>query len=236
MDERDAGGVASFSKRSLPSSPRASTVPMQVATWASRSVNTLSAMSSTPTRTGRDLQVAAAAVIGFLIYVWLLTQATVPFITMLAFASDTRTNLYAALLALLVAAPGCLLTLPRAFTPPPPRVVPSVSGRRQLSARRRSFVKTDVIGMALLLLAQVPLPAPWWRAGKAATIANITKSAEIVEISARFATWSLVIFAIGFLAAGVVRVYHHALGLRIIGAAIAILTPVVAWAMLVQSP
>ena len=182
-----------------------------------------------------DVSLAVGAALAFILYVFLLTQATVPVITTLAFASDTRPKLYAALLALLVALPGCLLTLPRALAPAPPSVQPSVRARRQLAARRRSFVKTDIIGIALLLFAQVPLPAPWGPAGKAANIANITKSAEIVELSARFANWSIGIFGIGVLAAIMVRVYSHAAAFRVLGIVLVVGAPVIAWAVLVRS-
>lgn len=182
-----------------------------------------------------DLPVAIGAGLAFVLYVRLLTRATEPVVTALSFASNTSPTLYAALLAALVALPGCLLTLPRAFAPAPPPVVPSVRERRQLSARRTSFLKTDVLGLAILLLAQVPLPAPWGPAGKAATIANVTKSAEIVDLSARFATWSLVIFGIGVLAAVMVRVYSHAVAFRIFGVALVVGVPVVVWAFLVRS-
>lgn len=182
-----------------------------------------------------DLPIAVGAALVFIVYVWVLTLSTVPVVTTLAFASDTRPKLYAALLALLVALPGCLLTLPRALAPAPPPVLPSVRERRQLAARRRSFVKTDILGVALLLFAQVPLPAPWGPAGKAATIANITKSAEIVELSARFATWSIGIFGIGVLAALMVRVYSHAAAFRVLGIVLVVGVPVLAWAVLVRS-
>lgn len=186
-------------------------------------------------RRNGDVPLAVGVALAFTLYVFLLTQATVPVITTLAFASDTRPTLYAALLALLVALPGCLLTLPRALAPAPPSVQPSVRARRQLAARRRSFLKTDIIGIALLLFAQVPLPAPWGPAGKAATIANITKSAEIVELSARFANWSIGIFGIGVLAAVMVRVYSHAAAFRVLGVVLVVGAPVIAWAVLVRS-
>ena len=192
-------------------------------------------MSRRGGRRNGDLRVAFGAALVFALYVWLLTQATVPVITTLAFASDTRPTLYAALLAVLVALPGCLLTLPRALAPAPPSVLPSVRARSQLAARRRSFLKTDIIGIALLLFAQVPLPAPWGPAGKAATIANITKSAEIVELSARFANWSIGIFGIGVLAAVMVRVYNHAAAFRILGILLVLGAPVIVWAVLVRS-
>jgi len=192
-------------------------------------------MSRRPGPISGDVPVAVGAALLFIVYVWVLTRATVPVVTTLAFASDTRPKVYAGLLALLVGLPGCLLTLPRALAADPPRVQPSVRERRQMAARRRSFVKTDVIGLAALLFAQVPLPAPWGPAGKAATIANITKSAEIVELSARFANWSIGIFGIGVLAAVMVRVYSHAAAFRVLGIVLAFGVPVIAWFILVRS-
>jgi hypothetical protein len=192
-------------------------------------------MSRRRRRTSGDVPVAVGAALAFIVYVWLLTRATVPVVTTLAFASDTRPKLYAALLALLVALPGCLLTFPRALAPAPPPVQPSVRARRQLSARRKSFVRTDVLGIALLLFAQVPLPAPWGPAGKAATIANITKSAEIVELSVGFANWSIGIFGIGVLAAIMVRVYSHAAAFRVLGIVLVVGAPVILWLVLVRS-
>jgi hypothetical protein len=110
-----------------------------------------------------------------------------------------------------------------------------VRQRRQLSARRKSFVHTDLLGIAALLFAQVPLPAPWGPAGKAATIANITKSAEIVDLSARFATYSLVIFGVGAAASLLVKVYNHAAALRVIGIILAVGLPVLAWFWLTRA-
>ncbi|WP_353357486.1 hypothetical protein [Intrasporangium sp. DVR] len=192
-------------------------------------------MSRRPGRISGDGPVAVGAALLFVIYVWLLTRATVPVVTTLAFASDTRPKLYAGLLALLIGLPGCLLTLPRALASPPPRVQPTVRARHQMSARRQSHLKTDLLGIAALLFAQVPLPAPWGPAGKAATIANITKSAEIVELSARLANWSIGIFGIGVLAAIMVRIYSHAAAFRVLGIALVVGFPVVSWFVLVRS-
>lgn len=171
----------------------------------------------------------------FILFVVLLTRATTPVITMLSFASNNDAKIYAALLALLIGAPGALFTIPRAVERTPPAVAPSVHQRREMAQRRRSHVRSDVMGLAALLLAQVPLPAPWGPAGKAATIANITKSAEIVDLSARFATWSLGIFAIGLLAAVLVRVYRHATAYRVLGIVVVVGVPVLTWAILVNS-
>ena len=96
-------------------------------------------------------------------------------------------------------------------------------------------MRTDVLGVAALLLAQAPLPAPWGPAGKAATIANITKSPEIVELSATFATWSLGIFAVGLGAAVVAKVYSHAAALRVVAIILAVGAPVVAWFLVVRT-
>ena len=98
-----------------------------------------------------------------------------------------------------------------------------------------SFLRTDVLGVAVLLLAQVPLPAPWGPAGKAATIANITKSPEIVELSAQFATYSLGVFAVGIAAAVIVKVYGHAAAYRVVGIILAVGAPVVAWFLVMRT-
>jgi hypothetical protein len=186
-------------------------------------------------RFNTDVPLALGAIVLFVGYVWVLTQAAAPVISVFAFASDTRPKLYAALLALLVGLPGILLTLPRALTPPPPMVQPSARSRRQVAARRQSYLKTDVLGIALLLLAQSPLPAPWGPAGKAATIANITKSPEIVELSATFAMYSIVVFAVGLLAAVLAKVYGHAAAYRVLAIILVIGAPVVAWFLAIHS-
>lgn len=181
-----------------------------------------------------DLPVAVGAALAFVAYVWVLVHATVPLVTAFGFASDGRPKLYAAFLAALAGLPGLLLTLPRAFTPPAPAVQASVRSRRQASALRRSYLRTDVLGLAALLLAQVPLPAPWGPAGKAATIANITKSPEIVELSAAFANYSLAVFAVGILGAVVAKVYSHAAALRVLAIILVVGAPVVAWLLVVR--
>ena len=162
-------------------------------------------------------------------------RATVPVVTVFDFASDARPKLYAGFIAALAGLPGLLLTLPRALTPPAPAVVPSVRSRSQVSARRASFVRTDALGVAAFLLAQVPLPAPWGPTGKAATIANITKSPEIVELSAHFANYSLGVFAVGVAAAVVAKVYSHAAALRVLAIILAVGAPVVAWFLVVHA-
>jgi hypothetical protein len=156
-------------------------------------------------------------------------------VTALHAVSFGRPKLYAALLASLVGLAGLLLTLPRALAPPEAAVQPVARSRRQVSARRRTHLRTDLLGVAALLLAQVPLPAPWGPAGKAATIANITKSPEIVELSARFATYSLGILAVGLLAAGLAKVYGHAAALRVIAIILAVGAPVVGWFLVLHS-
>ena len=186
-------------------------------------------------RGNADLRVALVAVVLFAFYVWALSRLTTPVVTALSFVSADRPKAYAALLAGLTGLPGLLLTLPRALAPQSPLVVGAVRSRRQLSQRRRSYLVTDVLGVAALLLAQVPLPAPWGPAGKAATIANVTRSPAIVELSALFATWSLVVFAAGLVAAVIVRVYGHAAAYRVIGIILVVGAPVVAWAAVLRA-
>jgi hypothetical protein len=182
-----------------------------------------------------DVPLAIGGAVLFVAWVWVLMRATEPLVTVLHFASDGRPKLYAAFLAVLAGLPGLLLTLPRALMPPAPVVMPSVRSRRQVSARRRSFLRTDVLGVAAFLLAQAPLPAPWGPAGKAATIANITKSPEIVELSARFANYSLGVFAIAVVAAVIAKVYGHAAALRVLAIILAVGAPVVAWVLVVNA-
>lgn len=197
---------------------------------------TLCAMSrGAGRRVNADAPLAIGALVVFAAYVWVLTRATVPVVTVFSFASDDRPKLYGALLAGLAGLPGLLLTLPRALTSPPPPVQPSVRSRSQVSARRRTYVRSDVLGVAAFLLAQVPLPAPWGPAGKAATIANITKSPEIVELSAMFANYSLGVFVVGIVAAVVAKVYGHAAALRVLAIILVVGAPVVAWFLVVRA-
>lgn len=182
-----------------------------------------------------DVPLAVGGVIIFVGYVWLLTRATEPLVSVFAFASDTRPKLYAAVLAVLVGLPGILLTLPRALTPPRPTVTSSIPSRREAAIQQRSYVKTDVLAVAVLLLAQSPLPAPWGPAGKAATVANITKSPEIVQLSASFATYSLGVLAVGLLAAVLAKVYSHAAAYRVIAIILVMGAPVVAWVLAIHS-
>ncbi len=181
------------------------------------------------------MPVAVGGAVLFIAWVLLLMRATEPLVTAFDFASDGRPKPYAGLLAALSGLPGLLLTLPRALTRPTPAVVPSARSRSQISARRASFLRTDLLGVAALLLAQVPLPAPWGPVGKAATIANITKSPEIVELSAGFANYSLGVFAVGIVAAVIAKVYSHAAALRVLAIILAVGAPVGAWVLLVNS-
>ena len=180
-------------------------------------------------RLNTDVPLVVGLAIAFVAYVWVLTQATAPLVTVFAFASDYRPKLYAGLLAALAGLPGILLALPRALTPPAPTVQPTARSRRQISARRRSYLKTDVLAVAVLLLAQAPLPAPWGPAGKAATIANITKSPEIVELSAKFATYSLAVLAVGLVATVLAKAYSHAAAYRVLAIILVVGAPVFAW-------
>jgi hypothetical protein len=182
-----------------------------------------------------DVPLAIGGVILFVGYVWLLTHATEPLVSTFAFASDNRPKLYAAVLAVLVGLPGILLTLPRALTPPRETVMSSIPSRREAAIQERSYVKTDALAIAVLLLVQSPLPAPWGPAGKAATIANITKSPEIVQLSATFATYSLGVFAVGLLAAVLAKVYSHAAAYRVLAIILVIGAPVVAWVLAIHS-
>ncbi|MHA3837594.1 hypothetical protein ACXR8F_17890 [Terrabacter sp. AAH1] len=186
-------------------------------------------------RINSDVPLAIGGAMVFVAWVWLLTRATGPLVTVFAFASDGRPKLYAGLIAALAGLPGLLLTLPRALAPATPVVVPTARSRRQISARRSSFLRTDLLGVAAFLFAQAPLPAPWGPVGKAATIANITRSPEIVELSARFANYSLGIFAVGVVAAVIAKVYSHAAALRVLAIILAVGTPVVAWVLVVNS-
>ena len=77
-------------------------------------------------RVSADVPLAIGASLAFVGYVWVLMHATVPLVTVFAFASDGHPKLYAAFLAGLAGLPGLLLTLPRALTPPRPSVQPSV--------------------------------------------------------------------------------------------------------------
>ena len=182
-----------------------------------------------------ETPLVAASVVAFLAYVWLLTRATVPLVSLFHFASDGRPKLYAAFLAILVGAPGVLFVLPRARRLPAAPSSTDVRSRRQRAARRPSHLRTDLLGMALLLLAQVPLPAPWGPVGKAATIANVTKSPDLVEVSALFSSWSLGVMVLGVLAAVLAKVYNHAAGLRVIAIITVVGCPVIAWLVVVRA-
>jgi hypothetical protein len=182
-----------------------------------------------------DVPLVAGGAVGFVVLVWLLMHATVPLVTVFDFASDGRPKLYAAFLAGLAGLGGLLLTLPRALSQPVPAVQSSLRSRRQASALRRSHLRTDLLAVAALLIAQVPLPAPRGPVGKAATIANVTKSPEIVELSALFANVSLAILVVGLVAAVVAKVYSHAAALRVLAIALAVGAPVVGWFVVVHA-
>jgi hypothetical protein len=172
-------------------------------------------------------------VIGFLVYVFALTSATGPMVRALWTMSGDSPHWYAAWLAVLVGLPGLLLTVPRLRAPHRP-TVRAMSRRRELRRARASHGLTDALGAGAFLLAPAPLPAPWGPSGKAATIANITQRAEVVELSRAFATASLVVFAIGVGAAVLAQVYRHAVAYRIIAVLLTVAAPVVAWVWLDQ--
>ncbi len=194
-------------------------------------------MPGAGTRRRSDVPVVLLGILAFAVYVWLLVQATPFVVTVFGFASDYRPKLYAAYLAVLTGLPGLLWTLPRALRPPPPYVPPASreATRRAAAAARPRHGRTDLLGIALILLAQVPLPAPWGPAGKAATIANITRSPEIVELSAKFATYSLGVFALGLVAAVLAKVYAHAAAQRVLAIILAVGAPVVAWVLVLRA-
>lgn len=186
-------------------------------------------------RVKSDLPLALAAVVAFLLIVFLLTKAAGPMITALSVVSFNEPRVYAALLALLVGLPGLLFTLPRAIRGPEPYIPPSVHRRRERSRKRDSFLLTDAVGVVAFLVAQVPIPAPWGAQGKAATVANITMSAEIVELSWSFAWPSLIVVGVGIVAAVIAKVYRHAPGLRVISIVLAVGAPALAWFYLTRT-
>lgn len=185
-------------------------------------------------RSHADLYWALGALAAFLVYVFLLVTVTSPLVRALWFASGRNSWLYAAELALLVGLPGLLFTVPRV---PAPRTiwVSHTTSRRQLSRRRKSHLLTDALGLAAFLLAQAPLPPPWGARGVSATIANITGSPEVVELSRQYGTVSLVVFAVGIGAAVLAQVYRHAPAFRVIGLMLAVGAPVFAWAWVVHA-
>lgn len=186
-------------------------------------------------RVNTDVPIAIAAVVVFLLVVFLLTKAAVPMITALSVVSFNEPRVYAALLALGVGLPGLLFTLPRATRGPEPYVPPSVHRRRERARRRDSFLLTDAAGVVAFLMAQVPIPAPWGAQGKAATVANITMSAPIVELSWSFAWPSLIVLVVGIVAAVIAKVYRHAPGLRVIAIVLAVGAPAMAWFYLTRT-
>jgi len=194
-------------------------------------------MSGAGARRRSDVTVVLLGVLAFAAYVWVLAQATPFVVTVFGFASDYRPKLYAAYLAVLTGLPGLLWTLPRAMRPPQQHVPASrvATTRREAVAAGPRHGRTDLLGIALILLAQVPLPAPWGPTGKAATVANITRSPEIVQLSASFATYSLAVFAAGLVAAVIAKVYAHAAAQRVLAIVLAVGAPVVAWVLVLQA-
>lgn len=186
-------------------------------------------------RINADLPVAVVSVVLFIGWVLLLRKATRPVVAALDVLSGGNPYLYAAGVALLAGAPGLLWVLPRALRRPDDSTTSHLRRRRQVSARRPSHTVTDVLGVAALLLAQVPLPAPWGPSGKAATVANVTMSAQIVELSERFATLSLVVAAAGVAAVVLVTVHGRVALHRVLGIALVAGAPVVAWLVAVRA-
>lgn len=185
-------------------------------------------------RINADLPVAAVSVALFIGWVLLLRNATRPVVAALDVLSGDNPYLYAAGLALLAGAPGLLWVLPRALGRADGPTT-HLRRRRQVSARRASHTVTDVLGVAALLLAQVPLPAPWGPSGKAATVANVTMSAQIVELSERFATLSLGVAAAAVVAVVTVTVYGRTAVHRVLAIALVAGAPVVAWLVAVRA-
>ncbi len=177
---------------------------------------------------GAAAALALAVVVGFGGLVYVLTKAAVPIITALSVVSFNNPKVYAGLLAVLVGLPGLLFTLPRALKGPEPYIAPSLH-RRERARNHPSFIRTDLAGLVALLVAQVPIPAPWAAVGKAATVANITMSAEIVELSWAFAWPSLALLVIGVVTAFLARVYQHAAGVRVMTIIVAVGAPVAVW-------
>lgn len=176
-----------------------------------------------------DFRWAVGLLVGFVLFVAVLARATGPMVTVLWAVSFHNPGVYVALLALLVGLPGLLFTLPRVRAP---RTiwVRRATRRSQVTRRRRTHLRTDVLGWCALLLAQVPLPAPWGPHGKAATIANLTRVPEVVELSRAFATLSLAVFGVGIGAAVLAHVYRHVPVWRVAGLMLALGAAVGAWA------
>jgi hypothetical protein len=186
-------------------------------------------------RGNTDVLLALGAAVALVVVIFLLTKAAVPIITALSVVSFNEPRVYAALLALMVGLPGLLFTLPRAMKGPEPYIPPSVHRRRERPKKRDTYLVTDAVGLVALLVAQVPIPAPWGAQGKAATIANVTMSAEIVELSWAFAWPSLGVLVVGIGAAVVAQVYRHAPGLRVISIILAVGAPALAWFYLTRT-
>lgn len=180
-------------------------------------------------RSHTDLYWALGALAVFLVYLFVLVKATSPIVHVLWLLSAHNPWLYAAELALLVGLPGLLFTLPRV---PAPRTiwVGSATSRRHVTRRRRSRTVPDALGLGTFLLAQAPLPPPWSPRGVSSTIANVTASPEVVELSRQFGIGSLIVFAVGIGAAVLAQVYRHAPAARIGALMLAVGAPVFAWA------
>lgn len=186
-------------------------------------------------RGNADLRTALIAIVLLAAYVRLLTRATTPVVTALSGLSSDSPLRYAVLLVFLVGLPGLLFTLPRALERRRAPIAPVAHSRAQLAVARMSHMSTDVLGVAAFLLAQVPLPAPWSVAGKAATIEAVTMSPQIVALSQRLGAWSIVVFAAGLVAAVIARAYYHAPLLRMLAIALVVGAPVITWAFVTRS-
>lgn len=186
-------------------------------------------------RSSSPVLLSIAGFLAFLGFVYFLTRAAVPMITALSVVSFNEPRVYAGLLALLAGLPGLLFTLPRATRAPEPYIPPSPHRQREPSAKQDSFLRTDVLGLAALMLAQVPIPSPLSPSGKAATIANVTENAEIVELSRCFAIPSLAIFGVGVVAAVIAHVYRHAPGWRVVSIILAVSASALGWFYLTRT-
>lgn len=89
--------------------------------------------------------------------------------------------------------------------------------------------------MVALLLAQVPLPVPWNPSGKAATIANVTGSEQVVAVSEGFAGASLVVVALGALATVTLTMHRRSPPHRVLAIIVVTGAPVLAWLLAVRS-
>lgn len=193
-----------------------------------------------PSRLGRVpavavLAVLVAAVVGVLA---LSVRVGVSALWSLSFGSP---RIYGLLLVLLCALPGLLLTLPRltrrkrapsraglhatspAVAPPPPLT------RRATREASVSHVVTDAAAIVAYLLAQVPVPLPWASAGKAATVASVTGSAQAVEVTGRMAWVSVLVIGLGLVGGLVAHLFPTRPRLRLLALSLVTLVPLVAW-------